>query len=62
MKQCVQYWAFYIGPMNGTARKPVLCLCSVSWESVKCHLFWEGDQLLYIGWADSVKVWPCLTQ
>ena len=30
--------------------------CSLQREKLQCHLFWEGESLLHIGWADSVKV------
>ena len=30
--------------------------CSLRREKLQCHLFWEGESLLHIGWADSVKV------
>ena len=30
--------------------------CSLRLEKLQCHLFWEGESLLHIGWADTVKV------
>ena len=29
---------------------------SLRHDKLQCHMFWEGDSLLHIGWADCVKV------
>ena len=30
--------------------------CSLQHDKLQCHMFWEGEQLLHMGWADTVKV------
>ena len=30
--------------------------CSLQHDKLHCHMFWEGEQLLHMGWADTVKV------
>ena len=39
-----------------TLQSALRCPCSLRLEKLQCHLFWEGESLLHIGWADSVKV------
>lgn len=31
-------------------------MCSLRHDKLQCRLFWEGDTLLHMGWADCVKV------
>ena len=31
-------------------------LCSLRHDKLQCHMFWEGESLLHIGWGDTVKV------
>jgi len=31
-------------------------LRSLRHDKLQCHMFWEGESLLHIGWADTVKV------
>lgn len=33
-----------------------VCSCSLRLDKLQCHVFWEGETLLHIGWADCVKV------
>ena len=52
---CIARWDAAEGmscPISGW----LYCLCSLRLEKLQCHLFWEGESLLHIGWADSVKV------
>ena len=31
-------------------------LCSLRHDKLQCHMFWEGESLLHMGWGDTVKV------
>lgn len=37
-------------------QRSALLPCSLRQEKLQCHMFWEGESLLHMGWVDTVKV------